>query len=85
MISITMYQITFNKKVQNSTQFIFYFKETNWFTSQTNQPHFILQGMIQSNNETEQKKKPMSCNAYDNDLDAADDDKSVLLFSGGRE
>lgn len=27
----------------------------------------------------------MSCNAYDNDLDAADDDKSVLLFSGGRE
>lgn len=25
----------------------------------------------------------MSCNAYDNDLDAADDDKSVLLFSGG--
>lgn len=27
----------------------------------------------------------MSCNAYDNDLDTADDDKSVLFLFGDRE
>lgn len=26
----------------------------------------------------------MSCNAYDNDLDTADDDKTVLFLFGGR-